>query len=297
MTPGTVSRRRFLMWSAIMGTVGPADLLRRAAAAQGPDPALLEEIRKFYALPADRVLRCVRPPFPAARLRYYRADQPEQARLIPDGPQTIYLRWEGDKLQLFGMMFGAPGPTFTDLMETIAHVYPQEVEGDAELLKTSLAGDFVFRAGAKPERTAEALAGILREQFRLPARVAFREVGRKVWVARGRFRLTPLPGRERIEIYGKELAEPQFGGGGSGDLAECLGWVGMFINRRIVGEVQDPPAMMLSWHYNDRAGGATDAERVEQRDPDAVLQHLAEQTGLTLKEEMRKVRVLFLERG
>jgi hypothetical protein len=296
MTSYTLSRRRFLVTSAGFGLVGAAGMGRGAAgAAQGIDPALMAEVRELYALPSGQEVRCVRPPFPAARQRFYEAANPEQARLIPAGPQTMYLRWEGDRLQLWGQSFGGPGPTFGSLMETMAHVYPQEVEGDAELLKKSFAGDYIYRAGAKPEAVAAGLAGIFRAQFQVPVRAAFRMVERPVTVARGRFAFKPLPDRQQIEIYGRELADPNRGGGGSGTVGECLAWVGMFIDRRIVDETQDPPAADVSWHYNERL--TSNRERAEDRNPGGVLRHFTEQTGITFVEEKRMVRVLFLERG
>src|SRR5437762_3137550 len=138
MASHTLSRRRFLVTSAGFGLVGAVGIGRGAAGAgQGIDPALLAEVRELYALPVGQEVRCVSPPFPAARQRFYEADNPEQARLIPQGPQTMYLRWEGDRLQVWGLSFGSPGPTFGSLMETMAHVYPQELEGDADLVKKS----------------------------------------------------------------------------------------------------------------------------------------------------------------
>jgi hypothetical protein len=291
-----LSRRRFLVTSAGFGLAGTVGIGRGAAReAQRVDPALLADVRELYALPAGQEVRCVPPPFPAARLRFYEADNPEQARRIPEGPQTMYLRWEGDRLQVWGLRFGTPGPTFRDLMEMMVHVYPQEVEGDAELLQKNFSGDFVFRTAANPEKVAEGLAGIFRTQFQIPVRAAFRRVERTVTVARGRFAFKPLPDRQQIQIYGRELTDPNRGGGGSGTLAECLGWVGMFIDRRIVDETQDPPAADISWHYNERL--ASDRERTENRNPEGVLRHFTEQTGITFAEEKRPVRVLFLERA
>ena len=51
----------------------------------------------------------------------------------------------------------------------------------------------------------------------------------------------------------------------------------------------------VGWRYHKRSP-FTEKERQEDMDPDGVLKHLSEQTGLTFKEENRKVRVLFVER-
>jgi len=151
------------------------------------------------------------------------------------------------------------------------------------------------REGAKPETVVRQLQPILKELYRLPVRAEFREVDRKVYVAQGRFQYQPLPGRERnrIELYARELTEPNRGGGGSGDLKECLNWVGMFINRRVVSEVPDAAQVDVEWHHNEVL--TSDAARAANREPAGVLRHFTEQTGITFQEATRKVRVLFLE--
>jgi hypothetical protein len=132
---------------------------------------------------------------------------------------------------------------------------------------------------------------------RAVCQLAVREVEREVVVARGRFQLRPLEaGRDTIEIYGATLT-PGIGGGGSGDYAEFLRWVGRFIepNRRIIDEVEVRPESPISWHLNSRSP-FTERMRREDRDERAVLGHLAEQTGLTFTTERRTVPTLFVER-
>jgi hypothetical protein len=285
-----LSRRQLLFAGAALGVCGWIDgAAPRRAAAERVDPKLQEEMRKLYALDRDQDIKVVLPPFPPSRLAFYAATYPDQAQAIPAGPDAMYLRWEGDKLQIWGMTFGG-GTDFPTLMRMAADIFPQEIEGDAELLKSHLAGDFAYRLGAKPEPLVRQVSRILREQFKLPAQAAFREVERKVYVARGQYAFKPLPDRERIEVYEKELGEPNVGGGGSGTFGECLQWIGMYIQKRVVNEVQNAPEKDLSWHYNEPRKNA------EDRDAETVLRHITEQTGITFKEETRKVRVLFLDR-
>jgi hypothetical protein len=70
----------------------------------------------------------------------------------------------------------------------------------------------------------------------------------------------------------------------------------MFIERRIVGEVEEMPKAQMTWYYHRRSP-FTAEERQEDTDPETVLKHVSDQTGLTFKEATRKVRVLFVERA
>lgn len=297
-TRAPFSRRRLLLAGFMLGVTGVEGWRWATAlpADAAVDPNLQQQIDTLYALRDEEDVRAVRPPFSPLRLAFYQAEDPEQARSIPAGPDAIYFRWEDGRAKRWGMTFGGGGADFPTLMEMFLKIYPQEIEGDPVLLKKKLPGDFVFRTGARPERVAAQVQRILREQYEMPARVEFREVERKVLVARGKYQARPLPDRRenQIEIYGRELTDPQRGGGGSGTLSECLGWVGMFIRRRVVPEIPDADQIQVSWHYNERL--TSEKERAEDRNEAGVLRHFTEQTGITLAEETRKVRVLFLEK-
>ncbi len=266
-----------------------------------PESKEADTLQKLYALRPDEVLKYVPPPFSPARMAYYVKEHAHQAQAIPSGPQVMMFRWENGKLSNWGMTFCGPddGQKLSGLAQSILGIYPQEIEGDAELLKKSLQGDFIFRPDAGPEKILRRLEEIYREHLKLPVKLTFREVDRKVTVASGRYELKPLAGRgpNDIDIYGKQLVENSGAGGGSGNFAEFLGWVGMFIDRRIVSDVQaPPPGRNFSWRYHRRSP-FTDQERREDTDPELVLKHVSEQTGLFFKEETRRVRVLFVERG
>jgi hypothetical protein len=118
-------------------------------------------------------------------------------------------------------------------------------------------------------------------------------------VLSGKYRFTPAaPGRaaDRVELYADKLGDARFGGGGSGDPQEFVQWVGRFVNKRVVlGKVAGLPRRM-SWHENTRPGAFTPAEWDADHAPGPVLKHVAQQTGLSVREETRWVRVLVVER-
>src|SRR5436190_1562760 len=87
-----------------------------------------------------------------------------------------------------------------------------------------------------PPFSATRLEVILRQECKLPMRLSFRDVERKVIVARGKFQPVPpfLRREGDIELYGKELDEFVGAGGGAGNFGDFLKWTAMFIGQRIV---------------------------------------------------------------
>ncbi len=252
----------------------------------------VSEFEKAYALSEGEDLKYMAPPFLPSRQVYYRYKETFQWEMIPDGPDNWHFRWSDGELRQSGMMFSVSGGTeLRQILDSLAGIYPEEVEGDEELLKTVIRGDFIVRDGVPAGKIVQDFENILQRDLNLPVKMNFREVDREVIVARGTYRFTPVPGRpeNEIEIYGEKLEDPYTGGGGSGDFDEFLSWVGMYINRRVVNEVENPPQGDIIWHYNHKREGS--------KKPDLVLQHLTEQTGLAFKMETRRVRLLFVERA
>jgi hypothetical protein len=255
---------------------------------------------RLYALPDGEVLKRVAPPFPAFRLDYYTQEFADQAKLIPRGPAVMTFRWQDGRLRNWSMTFTGPnddGVTVPALVEWLAGIHPQEIEGDEGLLKESINGDWVVREGAAAEKVVPRLEEILRHEVKHPVSLALRDVERKVIVLRGTYRPMPLPGYdpEDIQLYGKDLVPNSGAGGGSGKFEQFLAEAGAFMGRRLVGEVEGAPPR-VGWRYHKRSP-FTKQEAKEDTDPDGVLKHIAEQTGLTFKEETRKVRVLFVTRA
>jgi RNA polymerase sigma factor (sigma-70 family) len=287
-------KRLFAQKPAVEKHIAPTVPVAKQEARQNNKPV---EFAELYALPDKEVLKRVAPPFAPVRLEYYRREHAGQAQAIPSGPTSMFFRWHDGKLTNWGMHFGGDeGTDLSSLLRLVAGVYPQEIEGDQELVKKLISGDFIVREKVEVAKIVGRLQEILRRECKLPVSLTFREVERKAIVARGKYQFKPLAGRQEnhVDIYGKQLVENSGAGGGSGDFREFLDWVGMFIDRRVVGDVQNPPKGTLVWHYHRRSP-FTEQERKEDTDPDLVLSHLTEQTGLTFKEEKRPTRVLFVE--
>jgi hypothetical protein len=212
----------------------------------------------------------------------------------------MVFRWrDPDRLDNWGATTGE-GYSLRSLLRYLeTDIYEAEIDGDRTLLDTIVTGDWVYRDGVDVERKVHALEVIIQRVLRLRISLTFRTVERDVVVARGAYHHTPLKGRaaDAIEIYGKEVVPGGGGaGGGSGDFAMFLKWVGEWIGRPVVSEVEAPPKGPLTWYYNER-NPSTEQTRREDHDEGSVLRHLQEQTGLTFTRGRRPIRILFIERA
>ena len=254
---------------------------------QSGDHALDEFLQTYRLAPGQDVKR-IEPPRPAGVNEWWKQKYPDHGNRPGQFGSMVVLRWrDPDHLENWGM----GGYTVRSLPRFIEMgIYPPEIEGDAEILKTSLRGDWVFRDGVPDERMVRSLEPILQHALRLRIKLTLRQVERDVVVARGRFHHSPLPQRPEnlIEIYGKELVDSKVGGG-TGSLSMFLKWVSAGIERPIVNEVEAQLKEPISWYDNMSIPFKND-------DKPLVLYHLQQQTGLSFTREKRPIRVLFVER-
>jgi RNA polymerase sigma factor (sigma-70 family) len=270
----------------------PAD---QSADAPDPATATFEEV---YALKGPDAIRRVLPPFPDARMDYYRTQNPTQAAAIPSGPDGMIIKWKDGKSSLWGMTFsGGRGFSVQDLTEYYLGAFGPEIEGDETLRSMRLIGDYVVRADSTKDQYAAALEKILSQETGSMVSFTFRQVERSVVVLRGKWNFTPAAPNNnprQMEIFGRDLnTDMHRGGGGGGNVTELAGWVSRWINQQIIFECTDPPEEVV-WHMND-TGNESRESRAKAKDPDLVITHLEEQTGLKASREPRQVRRLFIE--
>jgi uncharacterized protein (TIGR03435 family) len=289
-----------------------SQMLRDIRAARTPILAAMAKDHG-YGLEPGQDLRRVAPPFPPIRMEYYRTGHPLQSEAIKEGPSAMVFRWSDGKLNNWGMTFGDsadPGYNLTGVLDALLDIKSQQIDGPRDVLETRLAGDWVIREGASQESALNQLQEILQNEFKLPVKLEFREVDREVYVARGEYNLTPLPGQEgkgkliltdetietdEIQIFGTQLVPNSGAGGGTGEFEEFLGWLGRWIGTPIVSEVDLKPTNQVSWHLHERSP-STEQSRGEDHDPKLVLGNITLQTGLTFTLEKRPVRILFVQR-
>jgi len=265
------------------------------AAKVDKDQQALNEFYEIYRLAPGQNLKHIPPPRPDGLRLFWDRTNPDAGNKLDKLGGMIFLWREPDRLDNYGTTTG-PGYSVRDLPEYLNIPIEQtRIEGNPELLKTVVNGDWVFRSEVPDERTLKSLESILQRILRLRITLTFRQVERDVVVARGRYRYSPLPGRSenQVDLYGKRLLpDGDDLAGGAGIFPAFLERVGQWIHRPVVNEVEVPPKERICWFNH-----GTEATRREDHDESLVLQHLREQTGLTFTRERRRIRVLFIERA
>jgi RNA polymerase sigma factor (sigma-70 family) len=280
-----------------------------ASATKVDEPAWKKDFTKAYALADDEVLKRVAPPFPAARVEYYKNWMPGQT----GNNLGLIVRWDGRTAE--GWSICTRGFGLQALMNIGLGIPPHEVEGDQDLLRTVVEGDVIVRTGTPPEKFLAPLEKLVREATGKTLKITAREVEREVVVVRGTFVSKPFSDLEKnsVAVFARSpllpMPKPQTTPPsdpappkgvpmpqctGSGTLPEFLRNLGAFVNRRMINEVEKVPTTKLSWYEYFR-NPATAAEQDQDRDPTTVLGNVADQTGLKFTTETRKVRVLFVE--
>jgi len=264
------------------------------------DEEALKEFLQIYRLVPGQDLKRIELPRPDGIRVHWKKDHQGREDGLADLVAMTFQWRDPDQLQSWSHRYGQGNgwslrelPRYLDM-----DVYPTEIEGDPNLLKAEVSGDWIYRVGVPDERMAAALESILQRALRLRITVKFRLVERDVVVARGRYRHSPVARRSKnqVEIYGKQIVPNGGGaGGGTGKFPMFLKWVGEWIERPVVSEVEAPPKD-IEWFYNARSPFTEQMHR-EDHDEALVLQHLQEQTGLTFTREKKPIRVLFIERA
>lgn len=240
-----------------------------------------------YTLAPNENLKYISPPYLKGRDVYYRYKIPAQAKVIPQGPNIIYLYWKDEHtIESKAMTFGKPN--ITDVLKMIAGVHTYEIEGNQTILNKGIEGDFIFRENVSQEELFKDLEKICFNQLHQSVKFEFQDVPRSVYIARRTYRFHPLSGRgQQVEVYGETLGPQYETGDQSGDFQKFMVWLGEQLHCQVISEVENPPSQKLRWRYYYN-------ENLSVK-PELVVQHITEQTGLTFTEEIRTVKVLFIE--
>jgi hypothetical protein len=279
---------------------GLQDRLKPSALVKDQEQALVEFIDTYRLAPGQNIER-IPPPRPKGIHLWHQRKEPRLGAIGGlHNARVITFTWrEPDELRVSSSMFGrAEGWTIRELPRGLnMGIYSYEIEGDPELLKTEVGGDWIVREGVPAEQLIQPLEIILQRAIRRRITLTLRMVEREVVIARGRYHPSPLPGHVDgdIEVYARELAQGDERGGGVGDFPSFLRYVAERIRRPILNEVESGPKGNIQWHSNGREALAKQAQHADGNVA-LVLKHLQEQTGLTFATERRPIRILFVER-
>jgi len=249
------------------------------------------ELARIYALADDEVLKRIAPPYPVSR-KHLPKLLGERYMSGRAAVHSYSVRWEnGQPTNSWGFEGGSF--PFQNLVTNLLKLKSTEIEGDPELLMREIPGDFVYRAGAPPERLAESLAEIAGLEFGRPVRLVSREVERPVYIVRGALKLA-LPEGQKIALNGGSHSGDHGEVLGSGKLEHLLDGIASYIHTPVVNEAE-PSSAALSWSSRWYDLADTPAEKRFKLDPQVVLKQITDQTGITFTSENRTTRVLFVE--
>jgi hypothetical protein len=281
----------------------PAGAVRPPPAERAPkdvEPAEVQRARqafhKVFGLAEGEVLKCILPPFPRERADYFdlvlKKDDYKPDK-IAQPLRVQFWEWaNGELRRAFAYWSVQDDVPLVSLLQPIAGILPSEIEGDGTgLLDKHVQADFVIRKGAAKDKLLAQFAAILRRDFKVPVKLSYREVEREVFVARGTFPADKTLGspEKPVLIYGKKPPAKDEGFWANGGLDGLLNQLGLYVGKRIINEVK-PGAVPVTYAFR---GEDRHQEGAEVK---AVLDRVAEQTGLTFKPEKRRVHVLFVER-
>jgi hypothetical protein len=273
------------------------------------DPAWKKEFREKYRLKDGEVVKRIAPPYAKCRSDYLTDRFRAPAGDTSYDEYFTVLRWKGDWAPPELARHTRPvkpelGLPVIRLLDRVADIPPHRIEGSEMLNGSAATGDFVVRDGADPEKLVAELERILRQDCDLKVSFRFKDAEASVYVLSGKYEAKPLEGRMKneIEVYAAHLVDRESGDGGSDSFEKLLAALESHIGHRVVPEKIEGLPKKVLWHYNVRSPALKDPTRgvdtlAEDTAPDAILANLAAQTGLKVKLENRKVRVLVVERG
>src|SRR5579872_993965 len=304
--------------------------IQSAASAKPADASrqLLAEFRQTYALPDDKVIKRVAPPFSTGRQEFYLVHESEQAKLSPKGPEYLWFTWDEPEpddpnltgwerfregqLTVKGMgWIGGKGRELGSLVDDFTGIQRYEMVGERKLTDVKVSGDWVIRHGAAPDKILTELETILRGECKLGVRLRLVREDRKVIVAEGRYAYRPLPGRgtvnfeqgseengwlegdyDVLEVFSRNR---QDWWNGSYSFEELLARLSRSFGRPVLNEVARPPKN--EFIVNDNIPRNSKPPKEPEWDETVLLKHLSEQTGLTFTEKKRRLRVLRVEQA
>src|SRR5439155_9573792 len=137
----------------------------------------------MYRLKEGEVARFVPAPFSLERGEFYRQTLRGSNPIFARSGQFVLLSAPDGKLKFWSFMGAADGNVGSAL--AACGLSSWEMEGDANLRLSPMAGDWIMRETASRDEKVEAVQEILARRLNKPLRVQKRQVEREVIVARG----------------------------------------------------------------------------------------------------------------
>ena len=265
------------------------------------DPnAWQETFNSIYRLEDSQVLKRMAPPLIPERTDYFLSIR--QGRYSPNMPEHVvklYFNWDG-KLSIRGSSAGGGILRLKSILESVIGLGSREYDIPLELLSIDMSGDWIVRKDTSQEERLDALEQIIKDETGRDINFVKRQVEDEVIVARGTYRLTPLPDvqqKDCVHVYTDKLDSSSGAGGGSGTLSKFLRFIANHrINRNIIDKTNSGD-VRLSWrnHYSSHISWLQQYPQQHNEKVDILLNNLTRQTGLIFKRETTTVEKWFVD--
>jgi RNA polymerase sigma factor (sigma-70 family) len=249
-----------------------------------------DRVEKFYALSPDQVLRYIPDVSQDIRNGYLRTSS---RRGLTGEIHNLGLCWDNGAFTTWTI--GNSSLRLDDLCRDVLSFFKVELEAPAGLLNRAIGGDYVFNANATAQQCLPAIQQIIEQRTGTRVVLSSRPVERKVVVLRGTWKAQPTTATAAAAIGNviisfdpaeNDAAPSEKGVIGTSSANGFAGHLGQCIGRFVICEARNLPGK-ISWRY--------DSNPRSRDERDAILDHVAEQTGLTWKEETRTIQCVRIE--
>lgn len=277
------------------------NLPRRTSDAASPedapfDPeAAREAFQIVYSLGDHQAVRYIPPPYSTCR-----------SVVQPDPDIAMLVRWSPEQgARAVGTFTRREGYYLEQLLEEFLHVPMSEMAGDRQDRLLSLPGDFIVRENASRDDILADIAFIFRQYTGIALTIGFRDIDQETYVLRGTWSYHPIPGVEHYAAKHNNDPNPQihiYAYTTEADRWDPYDWLegrnnlALALSSRfhmpVDIEATGIPALTVYNHDEREAGHDVPG----LHEPTRILPHIAEQTGLTWRREVRRHRRLVVAR-
>ena len=270
-------------------SVAPAPGPGPAIPAADPLPADGEPLfKRYYSLKPQQVVAFANAPR-ENRNAIFAYLNSLQTVATPETPFAMIIRQsEGAAPQIQGGIWGrGSGYSLSDLMAALLEIPSYQLQADPAIANLTLDGDVLVRAGATKEQVLAGLESAISEQLHTPLSLKLRQVDAEVYVLHGQWHSTATPGKPaQIQFYETDDSQASRRQTGTQSTITLGSLLGRYLNAPVAVEATGLPAT-ISYAQYAPAGKYPEAA--------LVLNHPAEQTGLTWITETRPTERLLVE--
>lgn len=263
-----------------------------------------EKFYSIYRLEEGQMLKRIAPPFIPERREYFKLAQPGRysANTPYDLAKQFVFSWDGD-LNIRNIPMGGGIPRLNTTLESVIGLGRNDYDIPPEVLNIDISGDWIVHKDTPQEDLLQALEPIIKDETGRDIDFVKQKVETKAIIARGTYRLAPLPDAKEkncVHVYTDKLDTDSGAGGGRGTLSTFLRFVGNHRINMIILDNTESGDVELSWrnHYSSDFGWLRDNEQLHNEKVDMLLNNLSRQTGLTFERETAPVEKWFIsEKG